>query len=74
MKKFLLFLPIVGYNNFYIINNSELLVCGNESIKAVNFNWSFGDNGLFKNISKFTNEMCAVRLFISVNMKQLCQI
>ena len=56
MKIFLLFLTIViGYNNYFIIYNSDLLVCGNKSIKAVNFNWFVWDNGVFKNISKFTN-------------------
>ena len=56
IKIFLLFLPI-GYNNYYSINNSDLLVCGNKSENAVNFNWFVGENGLFKNISKFTNEI-----------------
>ena len=33
------------------------MVWGNKSINDVNFNCFFGENGLFKNISKFTNEI-----------------
>ena len=45
MKIFLLFLPIfIGYNNNYIINNSDLLVCGNKSENVVNFNWFDGEH------------------------------
>ena len=53
MKIFLLFLPIVmGYNNYYSINNSDLLVCGNKSENTSYFNWFVGENGFFKkNIS-----------------------
>ena len=70
MKIFLLFLPIViTYNNYYSINSSDLLVCVNKSKNAVNFNWFVGENGLFKNISKFTKKyQGTVRLYISVNM------
>ena len=58
MKTLLLFQPIViGYNNYYIINNSDLLVCWNQLINAAYFNWFVCDNGVFKNISKFTNEI-----------------
>ena len=58
MKILLLFLPIViGYNNYYIINNSDLLVWWNKSINTANFNWFVGYNGVSKNISKFTNEI-----------------
>ena len=58
MKIFLLFLPIVmGYNNYYSINNSDLLVCGNKSENTSNFNWFVGENSLFKNISQFTKNI-----------------
>ena len=60
MKIFLLFLPkVIGYNNFYSINSTDLLVCGNKQQNAVNFNCFVGENGLFKNISKFTNKISA---------------
>ena len=33
------FLPkVIGYNYYYIINNTYLLVCGNKSENAVNLN------------------------------------
>ena len=49
--KILLFLTkVIGYNNYYIIYNSDLLVCGNKSIKAFNFNRFVGDNGVKKHI------------------------
>ena len=58
MKIFLLFLPIVmGYNNYYSINNSDLLVCGNKSENTSYFNWFVGENGFFKNISQFTKNI-----------------
>ena len=38
-----------------MINNSDLLFFGNKSQNAVNYNWFVGENGLFKNISEFTN-------------------
>ena len=39
MKIFLLFLTIViEYNNYYLIKNSDILVCGNISMRDVNFN------------------------------------
>ena len=76
MKIFLLFLPIViGYNNYYLINNSDLLVCGNKSENTSNFNWFVGENSLFRNISQFTKTyQYTVRLYISVNMIYLIQI
>ena len=58
MNIFLLFLPIVmGYNNYYSINNSDLLVCGNKTENTLNFNWFVGENGLFRNISKFSKNI-----------------
>ena len=58
MKILLLFLPkVIAYNNYYSIKSSDLLVCENKSENAVNFNWFVGENGLFKNISKFTKEI-----------------
>ena len=59
MRIFLLFLPmVIGYNNYYIINHSYLLVCRNKSENAVYFFWFVGENGLFKNISKFALSGC----------------
>ena len=76
MKIFLLFLPIVmGYNNYYSINNSDLLVCGNKTENTLNF------NGLlvkmvcletYLNLQK--TYQYTVRLYISVNMIYLIQI
>ena len=76
MKIFLLFLPIViGYNNYYLINNSDVLICGNKSENTSNFNWFVGENSLFKtylNLQK--TYQYNVRLYISVNMIYLIQI
>ena len=48
MKIFLLFLPIViGYNNYYLINNSDVLDCGNKSENTSNFKWVVDENSLF---------------------------
>ena len=47
----------MGYNNYYSINNSDLLVCGNKTENTLNFNWFVGENGLFRNISKFSKNI-----------------
>ena len=53
MKQILFFLPIViGYDSYYIINNGDLLVCGNKSMNASYFNWFERDNVMFRDISK----------------------
>ena len=65
MKILFLFLPIViGYKNYYVINSSDLLVCGYKSINANNFIWFVSDIGVFKNISKFANEICVLCLAV----------
>ena len=58
-----------------IINNDDLLVCGNKSINNGNFTWFEVNNGVLSNISKFTKRYrCNVILFITVNMIRLYQI
>ena len=58
MKIFLLFLPIIiGYNNYYLINNSDILVCGNKSENTSNFNWFVSEDGFLRNISQFTKNI-----------------
>ena len=52
MKLLILFLPIViGFDNYYIINSCNLLVCGNKSQNVDKINWFEGKNSVFKNIS-----------------------
>ena len=58
----------MAYNNFYSINNSEFLFCGNKSENTVNFNLFVEENGLFKNISKFTNEISVRCSSVYVNV------
>ena len=36
----------------YIINNGDLLVCGNKSMNASYFNWFERDNVMLRDISK----------------------
>ena len=59
MKLLILFLPIViGFDNFYIKNSCNLLVCGNKSQNVDKINWFKGENGVFKNISGLKSCNC----------------
>ena len=46
-------LPVViCFDNYYIANKKDLLVCGNKSTTQVNnVNWYEAENGVFKNMS-----------------------
>ena len=52
MKTLIFLLPIViCFDNYYIVNKKDSLVCGNKSSKVNNVNWYEAENGVFKNMS-----------------------
>ena len=52
MKTLIFLLPVViCFDNYYIVNKKDLLVCGNKSAQVNNVNWYEAENGVFKNMS-----------------------
>jgi len=52
------FLPLVfSFDYYYIINNNQILTCGNTSEQAFNFNWYKAESGVFKNLSIFQQKI-----------------
>ena len=74
MKILIIFLPLViCFDNFYIVNKKDLLVCGNKSAQVNNVNWYEAENGVFKNMSialKKYQLKLALR-FITADMKTI---
>ena len=63
MKTLIFLLPVViCFDNYYIVNKKDLLVCGNKSTQVNNVNWYEAENGVFKNMSialkKISAETC----------------
>ena len=63
MKILIFFLPlIICFDNYYIVNKKDLLVCGNKSTRVNNVNWYEAEDGVFKNMSisirKISAEVC----------------
>ena len=60
MKTLIFLLPVViCFDNYYIVNKKDLLVCGNKSAQVINVNWYEAENGVFKNMSTALRKISA---------------